>query len=46
LRSLVGSVGAKRVAPIHTEHPELFLKFALEKKQAGVLPVRNEWIEV
>ncbi len=46
LRSLVSGVGAKRVAPIHTEHPELFLKFALEKRGAGILPVRNQWIEV
>jgi len=46
LRSLVSGIGAKRVAPIHTEHPELFLKFALEKGDVGVLPVRNEWIEI
>jgi len=46
LRSLVGGIGAKRVAPIHTEHPELFLKFALEKREVGMLPVRNAWIEV
>lgn len=46
LRSLVGRVGAKRVAPIHTEHPELFLKFAMEKRDAGFLPMRNDWIEV
>ena len=46
LRSLVSGIGAKRVAPIHTEHPELFLKFALERTEAGVLPVRNEWMEI
>jgi ribonuclease J len=46
LRSLVGAIGAKRVAPIHTEHPELFLKFALEKKEVGMLPTANKWIEV
>jgi ribonuclease J len=46
LRSLVSGIGAKRVAPIHTEHPELFLKFALEDRDVGVLPVRNRWIEV
>ena len=46
LRSLVGGIGARRVAPIHTEHPELFLKYALEKRDVGVLPVRNQWIEV
>ncbi|HVC27351.1 MAG TPA: MBL fold metallo-hydrolase [Nitrososphaerales archaeon] len=46
LRSLVSGIGAKKVAPIHTEHPELFLKFALEKPEVGMLPVRNEWIEV
>ncbi len=46
LRSLVSGIGAKRVAPIHTEHPDLFLKFALEKREVGMLPVRNQWIEV
>ncbi len=46
LRSLVGGIGAKRVAPIHTEHPELFLKFAMEKGNVGFLPVRNEWVEI
>ncbi len=46
LRSLVSGIGARRVAPIHTEHPELFLKFALEKRDVGVLPVRNQWIEI
>jgi len=46
LRSLVSGIGAKRVAPIHTEHPELFLKFALEKRDVGFLPVRNGWIEI
>jgi ribonuclease J len=46
LRSLVGEIGARRVAPIHTEHPDLFLKFALEKRELGMLPVRNEWIEI
>lgn len=46
LRSLVSSIGAKRVAPIHTEHPELFLKFALEQPDVGFLPVRNGWIEI
>ena len=46
LKGLVGGIGAKRVAPIHTEHPELFLKFALEKPDVGVLPVKNQWIEV
>jgi len=46
LRSLVGGIGAKKVAPIHTEHPELFLKFALEKRDSGFLPVRNQWVEV
>jgi ribonuclease J len=46
LRSLVSGIGAKRVAPIHTEHPELFLKFAMEKKDVGFLPVRNGWIEI
>ncbi len=45
LRSLVRGIGAKRVAPIHTEHPELFLKFALEKREDGLLPARNQWIE-
>ena len=46
LRSLVSGIGAKRVAPIHTEHPELFLKFAMEKRDVGFLPVRDEWIEI
>ena len=46
LRGLVGAIGAKRVAPIHTEHPELFLKYAIEKRESGFLPVRNEWIDV
>jgi ribonuclease J len=46
LRSLVSGIGAKRVAPIHTEHPELFLKFALERQDVGVLPARNQWIEI
>ena len=46
LRGLVNGIGAKRVAPIHTEHPELFLKFALEKREVGFLPVRNQWIEI
>jgi ribonuclease J len=46
LRTLVSGIGAKRVAPIHTEHPELFLKFAMEKRDVGFLPVRNEWIEI
>jgi ribonuclease J len=46
LRSLVSGIGAKRVAPIHTEHPELFLKFAMEERDVGFLPVRNEWIEI
>jgi ribonuclease J len=46
LRSLVSAIGAKRVAPIHTEHPELFLKFALEKRDVGFLPVRSQWIEI
>ncbi len=46
LRSLVGSIGAKRVAPIHTEHPELFLKFGLDDKGEGVLPVKNQWLEI
>jgi len=39
-------IGAKRVAPIHTEHPELFLKFALEKRDVGILPATNQWIDV
>ena len=34
------------MTPIHTEHPELFLKFALEERDAGFLPVRSQWIEV
>jgi ribonuclease J len=46
LRSLVARIGAKRVGPIHTEHPELFLKFAVEKRDSGFLPVRNQWIDV
>jgi len=46
LRSLVSGIGAKRVAPIHTEHPELFLKFAIEKRDVGILPARNQWIDV
>ena len=46
LRSLVNGIGAKRVAPIHTEHPDLFLKFAMENRDVGVLPVRNEWMEI
>jgi ribonuclease J len=46
LRSLVSGIGAKRVAPIHTEHPELFLKFAVEERDVGMLPVRNGWIEI
>jgi ribonuclease J len=46
LRSLVSGIGAKRVAPIHTEHPELFLKFALERRDVGFLPVRNGWVEI
>ena len=46
LRSLVSGIGAKRVAPIHTEHPELFLKFALERRELGLLPVSNQWIDV
>jgi ribonuclease J len=46
LRSLVGGIGAKRVAPIHTEHPELFLKFAMERRDVGFLPVSNQWIEI
>jgi hypothetical protein len=46
LRSLVAGIGAKKVAPIHTEHPELFLKYALEKRDAGFLPIRNHWIDV
>ena len=46
LRALVSKVGAARVAPIHTEHPELFLKFALEDKATGILPSANQWIEV
>ena len=46
LRSLVGAIRAKRVAPVHTEHPELFLKFALEKRDVGLLPVSNQWIDV
>jgi ribonuclease J len=46
LRTLVAGIGAKRVAPIHTEHPGLFLKYAMEKRESGFLPVRNEWIDV
>jgi len=46
LRSLVSRIGARKVAPIHTEHPELFLKFAMEKRDAGFLPTRNQWIAV
>jgi ribonuclease J len=46
LVSLVSGIGAKRVAPIHTEHPELFLKFAVEKREVGFLPVQNQWIEI
>lgn len=46
LRSLVSRIGAKRVAPIHTEHPDLFLKFALEDGGVGVLPEANQWLEV
>lgn len=46
LRSLVRGIGAKTVAPIHTEHPELFLKYALEERDSGLLPVRNRWIEL
>ncbi|HUI00754.1 MAG TPA: MBL fold metallo-hydrolase [Nitrososphaerales archaeon] len=46
LRSMVAGIGARRVAPIHTEHPELFLKFAVEKRETGLLPIRNEWVEV
>ncbi len=46
LRSLVSSIGATRVAPIHTEHPELFLKFAMERRDVGILPARNQWIDV
>ena len=46
LKSLVGTIGASKVAPIHTEHPELFLKFGIEKKEQGLLPRPNEWIEV
>ena len=46
LRSLVGSIGAKKVAPIHTEHPELFLKYALENKEVGILPAANKWIDL
>jgi ribonuclease J len=46
LRGLVSGIGARRVAPIHTEHPELFLKYAMEKRDSGFLPVRNEWIDV
>ena len=46
LRNMVGAIKAKRVAPIHTEHPELFLKFALEEAEAGVLPAKNQWLEI
>ena len=46
LRSMVGSIGAERVAPIHTEHPDLFLKFAVDEKQRGIQPKVNSWIEV
>ena len=46
LRSLVKEIGAKKVTPIHTEHPELFLKYAMEERDAGFLAVRNEWIDV
>jgi ribonuclease J len=46
LRSLVGKIGAKKVAPIHTEHPELFLKFAMERRDVGFLPVRGQWMDV
>lgn len=46
LRSLVSKIGARRVAPIHTEHPELFLKFALEDRGSGILPVANQLLEV
>jgi ribonuclease J len=46
LRSMVSAIGARKVAPIHTEHPELFLKFAMEKRDAGFLPTRDKWIDV
>ncbi len=46
LRELVSGIGARRVAPIHTEHPDLFLKYAIDKRESGFLPTKNDWIEV
>ena len=46
LRRLVGEIDAKRVAPIHTEHPELFAKFAVEKPGSAIIPQKGDWIEV
>jgi len=46
LRGLVSKIGAKRVVPIHTEHPELFVKFALDDRETGIVPTANKWIEV
>jgi ribonuclease J len=46
LRSLVSGIGADRVAPIHTEHPELFLKFAVEKEGGGILLAKSQWVEI
>ncbi len=39
---LVGGVGAKKVVPVHTEHPELFTEFRKKGKWRLEVPVRGK----
>jgi len=43
---LVGSISAKKVVPIHTEHPELFSQFNRERSWVLEPPVRGKAIPI